>query len=118
MPKEYGNLNSLYHKFRSWIEVGVFEKIFRALIDDCKEYYLVEIDSGFCKINQHAAGTRKVFENQDIGISRGGKTTKIHALVNENFQLLKILLSGGQIHDSEVAIKLFEDLNIEGKNIL
>ena len=89
LPKEYGNLNSLYHKFRSWIEAGVFEKIFRALIDDCKEYYLVEIDSSFCKVHQHAAGARKVFGNQDIGISHGGKTTKIHALVNENFQLLK-----------------------------
>ena len=118
LPKEYGNWNSIYHKFRSWIEAGVFEKILKSLIDDCREYYLVEIDSTFCKVHQHAAGVRKVLGNQDIGISRGGKTTKIHALVNENFQLLKILLSGGQIHDSEVAIKLFEDLNIEGKNIL
>ena len=118
LPKEYGNWNSIYHKFRSWIEAGVFEKILKSLIEDCREYYLVEIDSTFCKVHQHAAGVRKVLGNQDIGISRGGKTTKIHALVNENFQLLKILLSGGQIHDSEVAIKLFEDLNIEGKNIL
>ena len=88
------------------------------MIEDCREYYLVEIDSGFCKINQHAAGTRKVFGNQDIGISRGGKTTKIHALVNENFQLLQVILSGGQVGDNEIAIKLFGNLNIEGKNIL
>ena len=60
----------------------------------------------------------KFFGNQDIGTSRGGKTTKIHALVNENFQLLKIFLSGGQFHDGEFSIKLFENLNIDGKNIL
>ena len=90
LPKEYGNWNSIYHKFRSWIEAGVFEKILKSLIEDCREYYLVEIDSTFCKVHQHAAGVRKVLGNQDIGISRGGKTTKIHALVNENFQLLNI----------------------------
>ena len=80
------------------------------MIDDCRGYYLVEIDSTFCKVHQHAAGARKIFVNQDIGISRGGKTTKIHALVNENFQLLKIFLSGGQFHDGEFSIKLFENL--------
>lgn len=31
---------------------------------------------------------------------------------------MRILLSGGQIHDSECALKLLEDLSIEGKNIL
>ena len=86
LPKEYGNWNSIYHKFRKWCELGVFEKILQSLID-----------STFCKVHQHAAGARKIYGNQDIGTSRGGKTTKIHALVNENFQLF---------------------LNIEGKNIL
>lgn len=118
LPKEYGNWNSIYHKFRNWIEAGVFEKILRSLVEECRKYYLVEMDSTFCKVHQHAAGARKILGNQDIGISRGGKTTKIHALVNENFQLLEILLSGGQFHDSEFAIKLLEKTNIDGKNIL
>ena len=38
-------------------------------------------------------------------------------VINENFQLLQVILSGGQVGDNEVAIKLFENLNIEGKNI-
>ena len=118
VPQEFGNWNSIYHKFRSWIEAGVFEKILKSLVDDCRGYYLVEIDSTFCKVHQHAAGARKIYGNQDIGTSRGGKTTKIHALVNENFQLLQVILSGGQVGDNEVAIKLFGNLNIEGKNIL
>ena len=118
LPKEYGNWNSIYHKFRLWIEAEVFEKIFQALVENCREYYFVEIDSTFCKVHQHAAGACKILGNQDIGISRGGKTTKIHALVNENFQLLKIFLSGGQVHDSECAVKLFEEVDIEGKTVL
>ncbi len=87
LPKEYGNWNSVYHKFRFWIETGVFENIFQALVEQCREYYFVEIDSTFCKVHQHATGARKILGNQYIGASRGGKTTKIHALVNENFQL-------------------------------
>ena len=31
LPKEYGNWNSIYHKFRSWSELGVFEKILQSL---------------------------------------------------------------------------------------
>ena len=55
---------------------------------------------------QHAAGARKILGNQAIGVSRDGKTTKIHALVTENFQLIGLLLTGVQIHDSECAIEL------------
>ena len=99
LPEEYGQQHL---QFRRWIELGVFEKILQALAADC--YYLVEMDSTFCKVHQHATGAKKILGNQDIGTSRGGKTSKIHALVNENFQLISLLLSGGQVHDSEVAI--------------
>lgn len=118
LPKQYGNWNSIYHKFRNWIESGVFEKILQTLIEKSREYYLVEIDSTFCKVHQHAAGARKILGNQDIGISRGGKTTKIHALVNENFQLISVLLTGGEIHDSKVAIKLLSKVTLADKKVL
>ena len=45
-----------------------------------------------------------------IGVSRGGKTTEIHALVNEHFQLVGVSLSGGNVHDSEMAIKLLSKI--------
>ena len=38
VPQELGNWNSIYHKFRSLIEAGVFEKILKSLIDDGREY--------------------------------------------------------------------------------
>lgn len=118
MPKEFGNWNSIYHIFRKWIELGVFEKILQSLVENAKKYFLIEMDSTFCKAHQHAAGARKILGNQDIGISRGGKTTKIHALVNEHFQLVGISLSGGNVHDSEMAIKVLSKVTLEGKKIL
>ena len=78
--------------FRSWCDSGVLENILQSLVDDCRNFYLVEIDSTFCKAHQHATGARKILGNQNIGVSRGGKTTKIHALVNEHFQLIGVEL--------------------------
>ena len=118
MPKEFGNWNSIYHIFRKWIDWGVFEKILQSLVENVKKYFLVEIDSTFCKVHQHAAGARKILGNQNIEVSRGGKTTKIHALVNEHFQLVGISLSGGNVHDSEMAIKVLSKVTLEGKKIL
>ena len=79
---------------------------------------LVEIDSMFCKVHHHAAGARKKYGNQAIGVSRGGKTTKIHALVKENFQLIGLLLTGSHIHDSEFATEFLSRVNLDGKTVL
>lgn len=87
IPKEYGNWNIIYHKFRKWIEEGVFEKILQTLTNS--KYYLFEMDLTFCKVHQNATDALKKLGAQAIGISNGVKTTKIHALVNENFQLIK-----------------------------
>lgn len=118
LPEKFGNWNSIYHKFRKWCELRVFEKILQSLVENSRKYFLVEIDSTFCKVHQHAAGARKIFGNQNIGVSRGGKTTKIHALVNEHFQLVGVELSGGNIHDSEIAIKLLSKVTLAGKKVL
>ena len=118
LPSHYGNWNSIYHKFRQWCALNLFDNILKALVADTDKYLLVQIDSTFCKVHQHAAGARKILGNQAIGVSRGGKTTKIHALVTENFQLIGLLLTGGQIHDSECAVELLRKVNLEGKTVL
>ena len=111
IPKEYGNWNSIFHKFRKWIEAGVFEKILQSLVENSRKYYLLEMDSTFCKVHQDATGAIKKLGSQSIGVSRGGKTTKIHALVNEHFQLIKV-------HDREVAIDLLEGIDLQDKTVL
>lgn len=51
-------------------------------------------------------------ENQAIGLSRGGRTTKIHALVDGLGNPLGFRLTGGQVHDSQVASELLEGFDI------
>ena len=45
-----------------------------------------------------------------IGKSRGGNTTKIHALVDALGNPVKIILTAGQVHDVKVAPELIADV--------
>ena len=67
-------------------------------------YYAISIDSTSNKAHQHAAGARKdALESdvkQHIGTSSGGQNTKVHALVNDELEMVVFELTGGQVHDS------------------
>lgn len=56
--------------------------------------------------------------NQFIGTSPGGKTTKIHAIVDGLGNPVHFLLTGGQVHDAKVAIDLLSGVTITGSNVL
>jgi len=60
----------------------------------------------------------KKTENKAVGVSRGGRNTKIHALVDGLGNPLAFLLSSGNDHDSKHAIPLLSQIDIEGSNIL
>ena len=65
LPDRYGHWNSIYHKFRQWCKLGIFEKILQIINQEAEESALIEIDSTFCKCS--------TLKNQSIGSSRGGK---------------------------------------------
>lgn len=56
--------------------------------------------------------------NQFIGKSRSGKTTKIHAVVDALGSPVHFMLTGGQAHDAKAAIDLLSGVDISGSNIL
>ena len=47
-------------------------------------------------------------------MSRGGNNTKIHALVDALGNPVKLIFTGGQVHDSKMAIPLMEQVDISG----
>jgi len=55
---------------------------------------------------------------QDIGISRGGKNTKIHALVDGLGNPIRLIFTSGEVSDSKKAIPLLEGFDIAGSAIL
>lgn len=116
LPSRYGNWNSIYHKFRKWCVQGLFERLIKVTNNKSDNTTLLEIDSTFCKVHQSACCSLK---NQAIGVSRGGKNTKIiHVLLNERMQVLNVVLSAGHVHDSELAIELLKDVELKGKKVL
>jgi len=52
--------------------------------------------------------------NQEIGLSRGGRNTKIHAVVDGLGNPIHIHLSAGNVHDSKEAAKSLESVELEG----
>ena len=115
LPARYGNWNSIYHKFRLWCSLGLFDRLLKVINADAKDATLLELDSTFCKVHQSACSALK---NQAIGVSRGGKNTKVHVLINDRMQLLNMVLTSGQVHDSEAVGALFKGIKLKGKKFL
>jgi len=82
-PPEYGPRKTLYNRFVRWAEKGVWVELFDALAQAGGPPAQVLIDSSAVKAHRSAAGG-KGEANQAIGRSRGGHTTKIHALTDAN----------------------------------
>ncbi|MCW8201178.1 IS5/IS1182 family transposase, partial [Verminephrobacter aporrectodeae subsp. tuberculatae] len=68
-----------------WSKTDVWQRIFKTLSQDRDNEYVM-IDSTIVRAHQHSAGAKKkrgmTPENQAIGRSRGGASTKIHATVD------------------------------------
>lgn len=56
--------------------------------------------------------------NQFIGKNKGGKNTKIYAIVDCLGNPVSFLLSGSQVHDSKVTILLLETTNIADNHVI
>ena len=71
LPERYGPWETVYSRFRKWIEDGIFDNMIRILsIDvDLSEMYL---DASIVQAHQHSAGAKK-----------GGLPTRSDAAVEE-----------------------------------
>ena len=75
------------------------------------------IDSSSVRVHQHAANIREPGEERCMGHSRGGLTTKIHALTDSHGLPLELVLTPGQAADCPTAAKLLGRLR-EGTILL
>src|SRR5919199_6566715 len=98
LPGAFGRWNSVFQRFRRWVKGGVFERVFGCVSDEPDFEYAL-IDGTIVTAHQKASGARGGTENQAIGRSRGGLTTKIVALVDALGTLVRFVLLPGQRHD-------------------
>jgi transposase len=58
MPERYGNWNSTHKRFSRWAKSGVWEAVFKRLLKDPKNDYVM-IDSTLVKAHQEAAAGKR-----------------------------------------------------------
>ena len=57
-------------------------------------------------------------KKQDIGISCGGKNTKIHALVDGLGNPIRLIFTGGEVHDSKLGIHLLDGFDLSNSAVI
>lgn len=97
LPERFGKWDTVYHRFNAWCKKGVWKRIFEAVQDPDVEWLM--IDSTVIRAHQHAAGMNGGSEDEALGRSRGGFSTKIHLAVDSLGNPLTIKLSPGQDAD-------------------
>jgi len=69
------------------------------------------IDTSIVRVHQHGACIIRN-QRQSMGRSRGGLTSKIHAVVDSNGLPVRLALSPGEAHDVRLAGKLLSRLKV------
>ncbi len=97
LPAAYGQWDIVYHRYNRWCKKGRWQTIFDALQDPDLEWLL--IDSTVIRAHHHAAGMNTGGSDEDLGRSRGGFGTKIHAAFDALGNPVAFHLSPGQDAD-------------------
>lgn len=105
LPSTYGNYRSIHKRFKTWSDRGIWLQLFEYLQDPDLEW--VSGDSTIVRAHACAAGYGKNSQKTEaLGRSKGGFSTKVHALVDALGNPLRFLLSPGQQHDITLAHEL------------
>jgi len=105
--REYGPYVTVFNRCNRWSKRGLWQDIFAALAGCSKPPGAAMIDG--VRAHRAASGQRGE-RGQAIGRSRGGRTTKVHALIDHAGRPLAFRLTGGNIADLTVAAPLLYQL--------
>jgi transposase len=78
LPERYGPCTTAYNRFNRWSRRGIWKRIFDTLAAKSRDS-LHLIDSTIVKAHHSASGAKEGGgkKNQAIGISRGGRSTRL-----------------------------------------
>ncbi|WP_172567254.1 MULTISPECIES: IS5 family transposase [Vibrio] len=108
LPKEFGDWNTVYRRFNLWSKKGLLDILFKEL-SKLSDYDWVFADGSIVKAHQHSTGAATP-DNECIGKSRGGNSTKIHLVVDSGGLPIYFELSEGQRNDIARAESLVDSL--------
>ena len=93
LPDNFGPYTTCYNRFVRWRRAGVWGGIFNELAAT-HDAAVQMIDTSIIRVHQHAACIERN-KRQSMGRSRGGLTSKIHALVDTNGLPVRLALTTG-----------------------
>ena len=103
-PAVYGPRKTLYNRFVRWAAKGVWTGVSRSPPAPRSDRLLSSQGSSLRQWRKRGERT------QAIGRSRGGRTTKIHALTDGECRPIAFLLTGGQVADCTAGNFLLEQM--------
>ncbi|MGX8940510.1 IS5 family transposase [Symbiopectobacterium sp. Eva_TO] len=125
LPERYGPWKTVYNRFNRWSKSGVINIIFNRLLSALDAHGLVDwsatvLDGSNIRALKCAAGAPKkhpdIAGDNGLGRSRGGFGTKIHLATDGSGLPLNILLSPGQAHESQFALRLLDGIGVQRQN--
>src|SRR5712675_2377942 len=108
LPETYGPRTTCYNRFVRWRRAGVWDQIMDALAAG-HDAAVQMIDTSIVRVHQHGACIAGNGE-QLMGRSRGGLTTKIHAVVDTTGLPVRLALTTGEAHDNRLVLTLLSAL--------
>ena len=109
LPETFGPYTTCYNRFVRWGRAGVWDRIMDALAAT-HDAAVQMIDTSVVRVHQHGACIAGNSE-QHMGRSRGGLTTKIHAVVDTNGLPVQLGLTPGEAHDNRLCSVLLNELS-------
>ncbi|MFV2001441.1 MAG: IS5 family transposase [Paracoccaceae bacterium] len=114
-PSVYGPPTTVYNRFNRWSSRGLWRRIFEELVSRADIPDDLSIDSSAVRAHRSAHGGKGGPKLQGIGRSRGGPTTKIHALTDGCGRAVAFLLTPGNVADITVAPELLASQHPSGR---
>jgi transposase len=108
LPSFFGVWISIYQQFNRWSSKNKLMNIFKALVIE-PDLEWEFIDGSIVKAHQHSTGAAGE-DDQAIGKSVAGNTTKIHMAVDAYGLPIEFDITGGEVHDCKIAPEFFTKL--------
>ncbi|WP_229006542.1 IS5 family transposase [Roseibium aggregatum] len=109
IPERYGSHKTYYNRFVRRRRAGVWDRILDA-VSEAYDGDIQMIDSSSIRVHQHGANGDKKRGSDCMGRSRGGLTSKIHAVVDACGLPIGLSLSEGQAYDGHQTVPLLSNL--------
>ena len=98
LPERYGPYTTVYNRYNRWAKAGVWLSIFETLGGP-----VAAVDAADRQLHHPGPPARRRWKkggpDHAIGRSRGGLSTKIHAVVDQDGLPVRLLISPGQASD-------------------